>query len=207
MSLKFRRHRRKPLLIFVVLMLCFGCLAFMGSFSEALFRLANTGCEAYTRTTVYQTIASLGNDVSYERLTRITRDQEGRATDISVDALAANQLCALIATRLSAALGNTNRAAFYLPLGNLTGLPLLSGRGIRIPLYVVPLGSVEANIISHLESAGINQVKHTVSVRITAVVSLMAPFQQRHVKTETTVLLGETVVVGDIPLVYAKGDS
>lgn len=207
MSLKFRRRRFRPLLILILFALPFSGLALIGSFSEALFRLALTGCESYTRTVVYQTIASLDNDAAYEQLTRITRDSGGRATDITVDAAAANHLRALLATRLSEALGSTDRAAFYLPLGNLTGLPLLSGRGIRIPLYVVPLGSVEADIISNLESAGINQVKHTVSVRVTATVSLMAPFQERCVTSETTVLLGETVLVGDIPLVYAEGES
>lgn len=99
-------------------------------------------------------------------------------------------------------LADRDTAVFSIPLGNLTGIALLSGRGPAIFLHIVPLGSATAQVVSSFRDAGINQTEHTVSLNVCTTVRLMPPFSAT-VSAETVLPLSSEVIIGTIPTVYA----
>lgn len=60
-------------------------------------------------------------------------------------------------------------------------------------------GSVESDFKSSFESGGINQTVHTLYVTVRADVSVIMPFGSFPETVETSVLAGETVIVGAAP--------
>ena len=184
-------------------LLLFPLLFFSIALSPAFANLATAGVENYTRSILYSAVNSVSESEDFSSLSDI-KEQNGKITSISLDAKSANRIRSLIASSLNSALAKEEYYEFSIPVGNLTTIPILSGRGFKIPLKIVPLGSVDADIVSDFSDAGINQTKHSVYVKVSAKMRLMSPFSSSVTETETKVPLTETVIVGDIPRLYSE---
>lgn len=89
-----------------------------------------------------------------------------------------------------------------IPLGSLSGITFLSGQGPDVYIKVFPVGSVNADFCSEFVSAGINQTKHKIILKIAADVKVVMPGTNNTVKTETQILMCENLIVGKVPDVY-----
>jgi sporulation protein YunB len=85
------------------------------------------------------------------------------------------------------------------PLGTLTGITYLSGRGPEVKIKLHQIGAVDAQIVSKFESAGINQTKHSLKIEVKVELSAILPGHSTDVTVEDEYLVGETVIVGQIP--------
>lgn len=54
----------------------------------------------------------------------------------------------------------------YLSMGTLSGVQLLSGRGPDLNLKVVPSGYMTSEIENRFDSAGINQTRHQIMLKM-----------------------------------------
>ena len=54
-----------------------------------------------------------------------------------------------------------------MPLGTITGIPMLSGVGPKITMKFTPVGAVLSDFDSEFVAAGINQTVHRVKLRLT----------------------------------------
>ena len=170
--------------------------------SPVFFNLATAGCENFARNALYSAVYSVSESENFSALSQIN-EQNGKITSISLNAKSANKIHSLIATKLNSELSKEDYQTFSIPLGNLTGIPLFSGRGFNIPLKIVPLGAADTDIVSDFSDAGINQTKHSVYVTVSAKLKLMTPFTSSVTEVTTKVPLTETVIVGDTPHLYA----
>lgn len=96
------------------------------------------------------------------------------------------------------------------PLGTLTGQPLLSGAGPRVRVSVDSVGEVTADYANSFTSAGVNQTLHRVCLDIHATVRLFLPGEVLPVSVSSSVCVAETVIVGETPDTYLnldKGDG
>jgi len=89
-----------------------------------------------------------------------------------------------------------------IPLGNLMGSTLLSGKGPSIPVQLVMLSSSVAGFRSELTSAGINQTRHQILLDLNVAVSLLMPWRTVGTEVNTEILVSETVIVGKVPENY-----
>ena len=88
------------------------------------------------------------------------------------------------------------------PLGAALGVPLLSGIGPRIRVRLVPVGAVHAAFATEFESAGINQTRHKIFLRLRATVRLVLPTGGQAVEVESELLIAESIIVGQVPDSY-----
>ena len=89
-------------------------------------------------------------------------------------------------------------------LGSLTGINLLSGRGLKIPIKVVFKGIANSEIVSQIEEAGINQTLHRIRIRISARIAGFLTGFSTIVTVNSDCLLAESLIVGQIPNSYTK---
>ena len=87
-------------------------------------------------------------------------------------------------------------------LGSLTGSPLLAGRGPRISVRMESVGSSSARFENQFESAGINQTKHRIVLRIDVYVSILLPGYSTVTQVTNEITVAETVIVGEVPGTY-----
>ena len=190
-----------PLLIFSFII--FSAFLFI-SFSPAFFTVAKSACGNQVRSLLYSAVLSVSESEDFSSLADI-KEVNGKITSISLNTKSTNKIRAALAEKINSNLSDEKHSTFHIPVGNLTKIPLLSGRGLKIPVRIIPLGSIDADICSELTDAGINQTKHSVYIKASAKVSLMTPFSSAVTETETSIPLTETVIVGDIPSLYAGG--
>jgi len=96
---------------------------------------------------------------------------------------------------------------FYIPLGNALGSRLLSGRGPKINVKIVPIGTISSNIKSEFQSAGINQSMHRLIIEFKVCVSIMSPFSNSTSQFTVPLCIAETIIVGEVPRVIWGTDS
>ncbi len=89
-----------------------------------------------------------------------------------------------------------------IPIGTILGWQLLAGKGPRLNFAVIPASYVESDIITHVQTAGINQTKNSIYMRFNVTVSAIIPGYTTSVDVQSDVLIADFLVVGETPIYY-----
>ena len=127
------------------------------------------------------------------------RDENGQVLTVEADAAALNRLKAGVLERLVPRL--KGRARVWVPVGSLTPVALLNGRGFCLPVQLGLEGSADVSFNTQLLSAGVNQSLHRVTMTVRAQVYSQSQRFSACVEEETATVLSETLVVGPVPQV------
>ena len=89
--------------------------------------------------------------------------------------------------------------AALVPLGAALGLTLLAGSGPRIPISIVPVGSVQTDFETEFEACGINQTRHKVYLQLSASIRIVIPTGAKTTNVTANMLVAESIIVGKVP--------
>ena len=142
-------------------------------------------------------VAELG--LGYRDLIRMETDENGRITALVSDMAALNALRTGILGIAVEAMDSLDRAELAIPAGNLTGINLLSGKGVELPVEVVAVGTAHAEFESSLSDAGINQTRHQILLDVTVAVEILLPGSTLNTEIGAQIPVAETVIVGAVP--------
>ena len=141
-------------------------------------------------------------DISYGQLISLEKDNDGKVTAVHSDMAAFNRLQAQILDIILAKIDQVSAKELSIPIGTLTGSALLAGRGPRISVRMESVGSSTARFANKFESAGINQTKHQIVLKVDVSVAILLPGFTTATKVSTDVTVAETVIVGSVPETY-----
>lgn len=127
------------------------------------------------------------------------RGADGEITGAVADAGALNALKTGIQERLTQTLNG--RASAQVPVGSLTGLALLNGRGPGVPVRMAFEGCADLRFDTEFTTAGVNQSLHRVTLTVEARVYSQSRRFSTYVEEATSTVLAETVLVGPVPQV------
>ena len=142
-------------------------------------------------------------DIEYNDFVTIERDSSGNRLGITTNMVNMNQFKSEITTTIQEKLIN-NSSRTSVPIGTLIGGNLLRGYGPGVPLKIGLIGNVDINFKSSFESAGINQTIHKIYLTIHASCYSYLPGMKSESDVDTTVVVAETVIVGEVPSTYAN---
>lgn len=208
---RYKKHsgRKKWIILAAVLAAVIGVFVFfhknvagmLYSLSEATVRAAAT--EA-VNDAVSQTLR--WNNVDYNKLVTVTRGEDDRVLSLEADAQSVNLLARQTVTLSMANLSEACGEGVKVPVGVFTGIEFLAGFGPRVTFQIIPIGSVSCDFRSSFDTAGLNQTLHSIYMDVTAAVSVVMPSKTEEISVVTQVLICESVIVGEIPDAYLKGD-
>lgn len=138
----------------------------------------------------------------YESLIVVAKDNNGRINSISIEPYAANMLKAEISRTIVDRVNEISNDDLEITLGMLIGHFGLGSWGPVLPLTVTPNGNVSIDFTNTFESCGINQVMDNVSIDVNVDVSAMMPFYQFNSRIHSSVVISQTVIIGDVPGTY-----
>ncbi len=170
----------------------------------AVTRVSNTVGRIVTQA-VEDTVSS--GEISYDRLVSFEKDSQGRITALSSNMAEFNRLQAVITQDILARLGEMAETELSIPLGTLTGTPLLVGRGPRLTVRMETVGSCAAHFENQFDQAGINQTTHRILLNVDVSVSILLPGFKTFSSFSHAFSVAETVIVGDVPDTYTYFDS
>ena len=204
-----RRKRKKPLKI-LLLTACFfitGSIALLllinDNMRPALTAIAEARITALAVSAMNDAIMERMDDNSYTSL--ITAYDNGeKVYMIQADTRQMNMLasdcCAAAQTRIAA----MGEQGVSVPLGTVSGITYLSGRGPGIRVMFTPVGSVESDFDSELVSSGINQSLYRVNIRLTSTIRLIMPGVSHSIEVSAKAAIAESIIVGEVPQVYTN---
>ena len=168
----------------------------------ALVQLQST-VSSMIQASVSATLADEG--VSYADLVTLRTDRAGDITAMTTSTARMNALRDSVLDRLLPQAAALEGEVLDIPVGSLTGLTLLSGRGPSVAVRVAAVAAAQADFRSDFTDAGINQTRHQIvlDVQVTLVVLIAGETVEETVSV--SVPAAETILVGQVPQVYLQG--
>ncbi len=143
-------------------------------------------------------------DVAYDELITVTYDENGAVRTLQANAARINRIKSETALRVQASFREYAVQNISVPLGTLCGFTMLSGLGpplrCRSLLTALPTVGLEY----HFDGAGINQTLHSILMTVTVPLSVTLPLQDRDIEVKASFLIGETILVGEVPDAYTN---
>ena len=157
--------------------------------------------------------ALAANTMSYAVMAALERERgdmlkvtggEGETRFVMADTAKINAVAALASADARERMESLGREGFTLSLGDISGLVLLGGIGPKIKVGFTPVGSVTADAVSSLRSAGINQCVYSVDLKLTAHIQIVLGGRAQTVEVTGVNPICQTVIVGEVPQVYTN---
>ena len=136
--------------------------------------------------------------VDYSDFVTITRNDAGEIVSLSADMAALNLLRAELSAHLLERLEDS-QLELTIPVGSLLPLEPTWARGPDLHLRALALGTASAEFESEFTSAGINQTRHRLWLRLSVPVTVLLPGGGEEVAVDSRLCVAETVIVGQVP--------
>lgn len=204
---KIRRYRRRCFLWLLLIMLLFMIVFMLTSMSQlkpimnsiATARISNVIHKAVSEA-VTETIETGKYD--YTDLISFEKDHDGKITALTSNMIQCNRLQIEVSENVMKKVGSVSSSELAIPVGSLTGIALLAGRGPNIFVKVLSVGSPATTFENKFTDAGINQTKHQIVLNITVTVRILMPGYTTSATVDSSLAVAETVIVGSVPETY-----
>lgn len=205
---KSRRKRRLTyVLLAAVLIAIAAFIYFQRNVTRVLISISEATMRASTTVAVNDAVYyTLSDEMRYEDLVTITRDDAGNIVAVAANPLKINKIARDTASISQSNLKNLSLNGIPVPLGALTGIEAFAGLGPSIHFRIIPVSSVSCGFSSTFESVGINQTKHSIYLNVVADISIVMPSRTENFAVVTEILVGEWVIVGTVPDAYLQSD-
>ena len=172
-------------------------------FKPTVEALAITQADTYTLSLINNSVHKITEIYAeYSELCFINKNSNGEIISVTTNTNAINNIKHLISKAITENFKNSDIKSLGVPIGNLTGTYILSGRGPKIPIKILTTSSPDIKIISNFEAAGVNQTKHKISIVVSTNIKIVLPYETINRKISYETMLIETIIVGNVPNVY-----
>lgn len=144
-------------------------------------------------------INEYSNQFNYDEIIKVDKDSEGNIVMLKADTLKMNKIASDVALESQRELVKLGEIGIKIPLGYITRNNILSYYGPNITIRMQPIGHVETRYSSEFESAGINQTRHKIYVKVKTTVRVIIPLKSNDIEVNNEVPIAETIIVGKTP--------
>ncbi len=137
--------------------------------------------------------------VSASEMVEFVYDADGGIQAVSGNAQAQARLQAQLVSAIQEKAAQAPHKELSIPLGTLTGLALLHGRGPGVPLRLTMADAVSGELHSSFDAAGINQTRWELTLAVTVSVYTYLPGDEGQQTVTVSVPVAQTVLVGEVP--------
>lgn len=143
-------------------------------------------------------------DITYDMLAVISRNEQGLATSVEIDAITANKVKSHISNEIANALASYEKVDIAVPLFAAFGIYRTSLNWPKLKYTVHTTTTVISGFESRFESAGINQVLHQILLTINLESDLAFLGKNTAQTTSTNFIIAQTVIVGAVPEAFTN---
>lgn len=144
-------------------------------------------------------------DIDYSDIVDIQKDNDGKILALSTDMKKVNSLKSTVTMSIQDKIATMDKQEVKIPLGTFSGTELLNGHGPKISVRVSMSGGVVTDFKSEFVAAGINQTKHRLYLDVVTDALALIPGYPVDITVSTSFLIAETIIVGDVPTLFAGG--
>ena len=176
------------------------------SMNPIILDIAQTRLKAETTMAINEAVAvALADCKDFSEFVSVEKNEQDDIVLLTANSALVNDLARNTAIITQKKISELHGFDVKIPIGTLSGIPLLSELGETVSVKVSPIGNVGCVFTSSFETAGINQTLHRIYLNVTSRVDLIMPTSHVEVETETPVLLCESVIIGKVPDTFLQG--
>ena len=202
-----KKHYLKYITIFAVFIMC-GISALTLYLERIVFPRGAEVLHSYAETGMFEVLNSSIIDVmdrydaDYNDLLDISYDNSGVINSVQVDYNTVNKIKSEISLMISDKLSKLDGVAVDVPIGAFSNNMYFMGKGPNIKFHLVQRGCVQTDFEHIFEGAGVNQVMHTLKIKLNADIALILPFYNTHTCMETSAIIAQIIINGETPHQY-----
>ncbi len=102
-------------------------------------------------------------------------------------------------------LANQDPTVVEIPIGQATGVTILSNLGPKIPVHFEIVGSIQSDVTYETREIGLNGALIQIFIPVTVNVQIVVPFTTETTTISTRVYVDSRVIMGDVPEFYNRG--
>lgn len=198
-----RRRRAKPVLFMLFLAAFVFLMASAFFLKDLSSQIAISDASDIVTVQINKAIADImaENNYNVDHFVTFEKNGSGDVAAISSNMAHINSLSAEILDRIVGETAN-HTITVEIPIGNLTGVSLLMGRGPGVPVQIIVLTSSRVEFNNSVVTAGINQTKHQINLEVIVDIDILIPWDTESTQVVTEVLIADTIIVGQVPETY-----
>jgi len=202
-----KRNARKATVYFRILLIFILFATFVYYANKNILPCLNTICEHKAKSIITRTVNETVQEVfsenaGYGDFVRINRDGSDRINFFETDVARLNKLSARLSADIRNKLDSLERQKVSIPFGALLGNSAFSGMGPELRMAIQTARDIETAFQSEFFTAGMNQTRHILYLRVHIEASVHAPLVQRKIDVTSVIPVAETVIVGAVPERY-----
>ncbi len=209
---RFKRKRSKRKILFIALLIIAAliaacCIFVKYNVTPMILTLSRERIRSLTSDAVSQAVIDVMAENTDTEYITIERDEKHNIKSVDIDGDSISVLAQKITLTAQKYINNIGNNGIKIPIGSLSGVAMFTGLGPDINVKIYLVGSTRTQIMSVFSSAGINQTVHRLYFNITGDIAVAVPGLPSTLKTSAQVLMGETVIVGEVPPTYLQSTS
>lgn len=150
--------------------------------------------------TVNEIVDELG--VKYGEMVNIERNSDGTIAAITMNSSYINGYKADLSDGCSDRLSKFDKTTVPIPISSIIGFAFLDNQMFNIDVTATIYGFAVTDVESKFESAGINQTRHTIYLNVQASAHAYMGLCHLNESVDETIILVETIIVGEVPQSY-----
>ena len=150
--------------------------------------------------TVNEIVDELG--VRYGDMVDIEKNPDGSIGAITLNSSYINGYKADLSDGCSDRLSKFDKTEVPVPLGAIIGFSFLDSDSFKVNVDATIYGFAVTDVVSKFESAGINQTRHTIYLNVQASAHAYMGICHLNESVDETIILVETIIVGEVPQSY-----
>lgn len=207
---KYKRKRKRLAIAISSIILLFAVVVVYIRFvvTPVVKTVAEEKVRALTVSTVNAAVTSvLEAEPSFVDMVEYGHDANGDLHSIKINATRVNAVMQRSVQKTQNGLSDMISSGVNIPVGSVSGITFLSGKGPNLNVAVIPVGSVDARLRSEFSEIGINQTIHKIYLSLDSTIKIIIPGAGNTIKSSSEVLLVESVIIGKVPDTYLNATT
>lgn len=166
-----------------------------------IIRYAESVAETVMLTSANQAVVNiLANEkISYTDIAVLTTNSDGLVTSLQTDTYKVNYLKSHISNEVTRLVDSQERYEVKIPIGTFLANTYTAGFGPDLKFKMQMTSTAFVDFKHEFRSAGINQVLHSIIIKIDIRGSLIVAGYNKTIKASTTTIATQSVIVGATP--------
>lgn len=201
---KLRTAWIKKTIVFIIFLAIVFALIYNLQIIPALIPLAKAEATTEITATVNRIIREClrSENCDYSSIVRLAYDTNGNVVSVETDTVKMADLISSIVESTADTLGGSEKLTVQIPVGNLSGGALLTGKGPNIEIRVAVSRKISCSVENEFYESGINQTLHRIVLNVETETYALLPAHVQKFQVATEYCVAETVIVGKVPDAY-----
>lgn len=207
-QIKRKKISKIRIFVFVIIILIFSIVI---SFLYAAYPIFKASCESaagsLATNITNESVIEVMKDYTYNDLMNIQKDSNEKINFIEANIVTINKAVAQIISKIQKRIDESPRTNVFINMGSVSGVSNLKSIGPQFEIELETAGRIISNVRTEFEAVGINQTMHRIYLDLNTNIGILTPYGSFTRNFETSVLMAQAIIVGEIPETYYDFDG